>query len=163
MSAQSLRENPDGRAARVLDSDDMAGKSDQEADRRVVMPGGEHLEAAAQVPDSRESGAATLRRGSHRQADLHVCPACGGSFVQPLEWAPSGTAQWRVDLRCPECEWHGSGVHDQKTMDRFDEILDDGTEALLEDLTQLTRAIMEEEVDRFVDALTRDLIQPEDF
>jgi hypothetical protein len=41
--------------------------------------------------------------------------------------------------------------------------VDDGTEALLEDLTQLTRAIMEEEVDRFVDALARDLIQPEDF
>ena len=130
MSAQSLRENPDGRAARVLDSDDMAGKSDQEADRRVVMPGGEHLEA-----DRLDEG---MRLNS-------------------------GTAQWRVDLRCPECEWHGSGVHDQKTMDRFDEILDDGTEALLEDLTQLTRAIMEEEVDRFVDALARDLIQPEDF
>jgi hypothetical protein len=72
-------------------------------------------------------------------------------------------ARWRVDLRCPECEWHGSAVHDQKTMDRFDEVLDDGTEALLADLTQLSRALMEEDVERFVDALHRDLIQPEDF
>jgi hypothetical protein len=141
----------------------MAGKSNREANRRVVLPGGEQFEAAPHAHESRERGAATLRRRPRRGADLHVCPACGGEFVQPLEWAPSGTARWRVDLRCPECEWEGSGVHDQKTMDRFDEVLDDGTEALLEDLTQLSRAIMEEEADRFVDALKRDLIQPEDF
>ena len=48
-------------------------------------------------------------------------------------------------------------------MDAFDEILDEGTEGLLEDLSQLSRAIMEEEVDRFIDALDRDLILAEDF
>jgi hypothetical protein len=48
-------------------------------------------------------------------------------------------------------------------MDAFDEVLDEGTEGLLDDLSELSRAIMEEEVDRFIDALNRDLIIAEDF
>jgi hypothetical protein len=127
------------------------------------LPGGEEIEATPHAHTSRERGAAALRRRPDHGAALHVCPTCGSELVHPTEWAPAGTALWRVDLRCPECEWHGTGVHDQKTMDRFDEVLDDGTEALLDDLTQLSRAIMEEEVERFVSALQRDLIQPEDF
>jgi hypothetical protein len=141
----------------------MAHESDRDTDRRVVLPGGEQFEATPHAQASRERGAAALRRRPEPGADLHVCPTCGGGLVQPIEWAPAGTALWRVELRCPECDWHGCGTHDQKTMDRFDEALDDGTEALLEDLTQLSRAIMEEEVERFVRALQLDLIQPEDF
>jgi len=105
---------------------------------------------------------AALRR-SAEPVDLHICPECACRLVHPLDWGPAGTALWRVNLRCPECEWRSSAVHDQKTMDRFDEVLDEGTEELLDDLTQLSRANMEEDVDRFVDALRRDLIQPEDF
>ena len=126
----------------------------------MVLPGGEHFEATPHAHASRERGAAAVRQ---RPSDLHVCPTCAGELVQPVEWAPAGTSLWKVDLRCPECEWRDSRVHDQKTMDRYDEVLDDGTEALLDDLTQLSRAIMEEEVERFVDALQRDLIHPEDF
>jgi hypothetical protein len=42
-------------------------------------------------------------------------------------------------------------------------VLDEGTEDLLEDLSELSRAIMEEEVERFIAALQRDLIVAEDF
>lgn len=139
----------------------MARKRDRSHPERVVLPGGHEIRTG----DGREAGerpVATQKR-SEPQNDLHVCPECSGQFVQPTDWEPAGRARWRVQLRCPECEWNGSGVHDQRTMDRFDEVLDDGTEALLDDLTHLSRAIMEEEVDRFVDALRRDLVQPEDF
>jgi hypothetical protein len=141
----------------------MEGKSDRKSEERVVLPGGEHFEATPHAHASRERGGALVRQRPRPGEDLHVCPACGGELVQPVEWAPAGASLWRVALRCPECEWCDDRVHDQKTMDRYDEVLDDGTEALLNDLTQLSRAIMEEEVDRFVDALQRDLIQPEDF
>jgi hypothetical protein len=141
----------------------MARKSDRKREERVVLPGGEHFEATPHAHASRERGAAALRQRPQPGQDLHVCRACGGELVQPQEWAPAGEALWRVELRCPECEWRDSRIHDQRTMDRYDEVLDDGTEALLNDLAQLSRAIMEEEVERFVDALHRDLIQPEDF
>jgi hypothetical protein len=140
----------------------MAHKPDRSQPERVVLPGGHEIGAASDGRKPDGEAVAALRR-SERQHELHVCPECDGAFVQPTDWEPAGRARWRVQLRCPECEWHGSGIHDQRTMDRFDEVLDDGTEALLDDLTHLSRAIMEEEVDRFVDALHRDLIQPEDF
>jgi hypothetical protein len=140
----------------------MARKQDRPQSEPVVLPGGHEIRATREGQQSGGKGVAALRR-SEREHALHVCPECAGEFVQPTDWEPAGRARWRVQLRCPECEWHGSGVHDQRTMDRFDEVLDDGTEALLDDLTHLSRAIMEEEVDRFVDALQRDLVQPEDF
>lgn len=110
------------------------------------------------------------RRGSHaatatpvRDDDLCLCPACGRDLVYPLEWAPAGLQTWRVDLRCPECEWHGTGIYGQAIIDRFDDALDAGTQAFLDDLERLTRGNMEEQTELFLNALNRDLILPEDF
>ena len=80
-----------------------------------------------------------------------------------MDWSPAAGRRWIVELRCPECEWTGGGTYSQKVVDRFDEVLDDGTEALLEDLNRLSRANMEDLVDVFVAALTSDFILPEDF
>jgi hypothetical protein len=95
--------------------------------------------------------------------ELHVCPPCGSQLVYPTDWTPAGTHAWAVDLRCPECEWTGNGVFSQELVDRFDVELDLGVEALLEDLNSFTRAIMEEEAERFTDALRFDHVLPEDF
>jgi hypothetical protein len=140
----------------------MARKRDHDT-HRVVLPGGQEIEMTSKAHAQHDQRPAPIARPPLPRHDLHVCPECAGELVHPTDWEPAGRERWRVELRCPECEWLGSGVHDQKTMDRFDEALDHGTEALLDDLSQLSRAIMEEEVDRFVDALRRDLIQPEDF
>jgi hypothetical protein len=104
----------------------------------------------AAVPGARESG-------------LHVCPTCASELVYPTDWAPAEPKNWNVQLRCPDCEWHGGGTYAQEIVDRFDEQLDLGTEQLLADLTLLTRANMEEQVDRFVTALNAGWIVPEDF
>ena len=98
-----------------------------------------------------------------RTDDLCLCAACGGDLVYPLECAPAGFQAWRVDVRCPECEWHGTGVYGQEIIDRFDDALDAGTQAVLDDLERLTKANMEEQVELFVAALDSDLILPEDF
>jgi hypothetical protein len=103
------------------------------------------------------------RRGSGHAIQLHICPECDSQLVYPIDWAPAATRHWHVELRCPDCEWHGDGIYGQDVVDRFDAVLDDGTEAVLDDLTRLTHANMEEEIDRFADALSRDLILPEDF
>jgi hypothetical protein len=83
--------------------------------------------------------------------------------VYPVEWEEVSATHWEVLLRCPNCDWNELGVYDQLTVDRFDEELDHGTETLMRDLKRLTRANMEEEIERFILALDCDLILPEDF
>jgi hypothetical protein len=94
---------------------------------------------------------------------LHVCPCCTSELVYPTDWAPVDQRNWSVELRCPDCEWVGGGVFAQVVVDRFDEALDSGTEQLLTDLGLLTRANMEDGVERFTAALWAGDIQPEDF
>jgi hypothetical protein len=101
--------------------------------------------------------------GTRTEEDLHICPACDSKLVYPTDWAPAAARRWNVDLRCPECEWTGGGVYAQGIVDRFDEALDDGTEALLEDLNLLARANMEEETERFISAIWAEHVLPEDF
>ncbi len=96
-------------------------------------------------------------------AGLHLCPDCGSDLVHPLEWAPVDMCRWRVELRCPECEWRSVGVHGQEALDRFDEVLDAGTDVMVADLRRLQRSNMEHELARFNLALADDLILPEDF
>src|SRR3954470_3630558 len=118
----------------------------------------------AKVEASAFTGPRPGRIGQGRtQEDLHICPSCDSTLVYPVDWAPAAGRRWMVDHRCPDCEWTGGGTYPQEIVDRFDEALDDGTEGILRDLNLLTRANMEEEVDRFVAALANDYIIPEDF
>ena len=94
-------------------------------------------------------------RPRRRRDDLHICPACGSDLVYPTDWAPASDRHWHVALRCPECEWNGGGRYSQDVVDRLDEELDRGTEAVLDDLNILVRANMEDQIDRFVAALER--------
>jgi len=109
------------------------------------------------------SVAEELRAGARGEPDLHVCPRCSSALVQPTRWAPVDSRRWRVELSCPECRWSGGGVYPQPVLDRFDEVLDDGLAALAAELERIERANMEEDMDRFLDALFADGILPEDF
>jgi len=104
--------------------------------------------------------ATTTRR---RRDDLHVCPSCNSELVYPTDWAPASNRRWQVALRCPECEWNGGGSYSQEVVDRLDEALERGTESVLDDLNTLVRANMEDQIARFVSALSADHILPEDF
>jgi hypothetical protein len=127
--------------------------------RRVVLPSGRAIE----VVYYENSGSSVPAPASRPLEDLRVCPECDRELVYPVEWEETSATHWEVLLRCPNCEWSDVGVFDQATVDRFDEHLDLGTEALIRDLKRLTRANMEDEIDRFSSALTADLILPEDF
>jgi hypothetical protein len=119
--------------------------------RKVTLPSGKTIEVI-----SFEDPAAT-------QPDLHVCPACRSELVYPVDWQEAGRTSWEVSLRCPNCEWTHTGVYGEEAIQSFDEILDEGTEALVADLRELTRANMEEDVERFVRAIDADFVLPEDF
>jgi hypothetical protein len=124
--------------------------------RRVVLPSGRAIEVVYFESPSPSPAHAPAE-------DLHICPECERALVYPVEWEEISATHWQVLLRCPSCEWNELGVFDQDTVDRFDGQLDLGTEALIRDLKRLTRANMEDEIERFSQALGVDLILPEDF
>jgi hypothetical protein len=136
--------------------------------RRVVLPSGKTIEvvyfedvdfatrpAPAPHPD--------VHPTPEPPAELHVCGTCDSDLVYPTEWDEAGPTHWEVSLRCPNCEWSGTGVFEQDLVERFDEELDRGTEALVRDLKRLMTANMEDEIERFVKALEDGHVLPEDF
>jgi hypothetical protein len=133
--------------------------------RRVVLPSGKTIEVVYfEDQDHIERPAATpLLPRSTERVDLHVCGRCESELVFPVEWDEAGATHWEVTLRCPNCEWSGTGVYEQEVVERFDEELDRGTEALVRDLKRLMQANMEDEIERFCDALDGDHVLPEDF
>ncbi len=128
--------------------------------RRVVLPSGNTIDV---VYFEEHPGAVAAAATPADTPDLHVCRACGSQLVYPLEWEEAGPRHWEVTLRCPNCEWSGTGVFEQDVVERFDEELDRGTEALVRDLKRLMQANMEDEIERFVNALEGDHVLPEDF
>jgi hypothetical protein len=95
---------------------------------------------------------------------LHVCPACKSPLVQPTCWEQTDErGHWRLWRRCPECEWHGEGVHGEHEIDAYDEELDNGTGALTKVLKGLERESMQRMAETFAAALDADLITAEDF
>jgi hypothetical protein len=139
--------------------------------RRVVLPSGKTIEVVyfedAPVADTTASAsvAPAIPATTHDDtaADLHICGGCDSNLVYPTEWEEAGATHWEVTLRCPNCEWSGTGIFEQDLVERFDEELDRGTEALVRDLKRLAHANMEDEIERFTTALAEDHIVPEDF
>ena len=125
--------------------------------RRVVLPSGKTIE----VVYFGDPGATAPT--AEPTEDLHLCGSCDSALVYPVDWDEASDTHWEVTLRCPNCEWSGTGVFEQDVVERFDEELDRGTEALVRDLKRLMQANMEDEIERFVSALQAGHIVPEDF
>ena len=120
--------------------------------RKVTLPSGKTIEVI-----SFEDLAPATEPG------LHVCPACASDLVYPVAWEEADNTRWEVSLRCPNCEWSVTDTFGEELIQRFDETLDRGTEALVSDLRTLSRANMEADVERFIDALHAEYVLPEDF
>ena len=125
--------------------------------KRVTLPGGKMIE----VVYFQDDPAQAEQRSPERQ--LQVCPYCDSNLVYPTFWSEADQESWEVSLRCPNCEWTETEVFDQESVERFDEELDRGTDQLVDDLKRLIYANMEEQIDRFCEALGNDHVLPEDF
>jgi hypothetical protein len=130
--------------------------------RRVTLPSGRSIEVVYFEPLAAEAAGAAARP-ERTVDDLTICPECDRDLVYPVDWEEASATHWEVELRCPNCEWSEVGTFDQATVDKFDERLDLGTEALVKDLRRLVQANMEAEADRFAAALAANAILPEDF
>jgi hypothetical protein len=97
------------------------------------------------------------------ETGIHICGACGCTMVQPVEWNQLSSRCWQILLRCPGCEWSGTGVFTGDEVEAYDEQLERGTDELLADLHALGLARLEADIEQFSAALAADLIRPEDF
>ena len=120
--------------------------------KKVVLPSGQTIEVVY-FKDADDMPPVDHGPVAEPEQDLHVCLECSSELVYPVEWEEAGTTHWEVTLRCPNCEWAGTGVFEQQAVERFDEELDRGTVCLVRDLKRLMTANMEEEIDRFIEAL----------
>ena len=123
--------------------------------RRVVLPSGKTIEFVY-FPASQGSSTAPAR-------DLHVCPDCESTMVHPVEWEEAADEQWKLRLRCPECEWSAEGEFGADAVEQLDSHLDRGIRVMVRDLRQFIQANMEDELERFIGALQADQIWPIDF
>jgi hypothetical protein len=134
--------------------------------KRVVLPSGKTIEVVY-FTDGVEPAEAAAEPATQTPVEpdqeLHICIDCGSDLVYPVEWEEADPENWSVLLQCPNCSVCREGVFTQDNVERFDEELDRGADALARDYKRLMRANMAEEIDRFVGALQSDAILPEDF
>jgi hypothetical protein len=127
-------------------------RQQQHSVRRIVLPSGRSIEVV-RFHETDQS----LREG------LHICPQCDSELVQPLAWSEAAEDRWELALECPNCRWTTEGQFTEDQVHGLEDKLDEGLADLLGDLRRLAHANMADHVERFVAALQRDLILPEDF
>jgi len=137
--------------------------------KRIVLPSGKTVEivyyqAAGGEPiitEAREVEAEPKLELRVRQIEL--CTSCGGECVHPLDWVEVEDMRWELSVRCPDCDWESTDVYDQTEVERYDDLLNDATDTMIEELDRITRANMADLVERFRHALDNDGITPFDF
>jgi hypothetical protein len=134
--------------------------------KKIILPSGKAVEivyfhAEAEHADAAQASIET--RTAPTEPGLERCPSCASDLVYPLDWSEAEGDRWELELRCPNCEWGERSVHSQEAVESFDELLNGGTDELIESLERLTRENMQADIDRFVRALESDLILPFDF
>ena len=126
----------------------------------IDLPSGKVLEVVqpdAGTPYTRVKAAQAEDR------NLCICEHCSSDLVEPVDWSAAGPERWHVALSCPDCGYWTEGVFSQECVDRFDERLDEATEAMVFELKRLQGANMADDVERFIAALDVGAILPEDF
>ncbi len=94
---------------------------------------------------------------------MEFCPECDGGFVHPVTWREVDDDKWEIECLCPECFWNETGVYLHEDVERFDDVLNRGTDMLIEACEQLSRENMSDYVKSFSYCLAVNAILPEDF
>jgi hypothetical protein len=135
--------------------------------KRIVLPSGKTVE----IVYYQTSGAEPVISDVHEievgaaldVRQIELCGECGGDRVHPTDWNEVEELRWQLALRCPDCEWRTLETYDAAEVERYDDVLNDATDRLIEELDRVTRENMNEAVDRFRSALESDGIMPFDF
>ncbi len=134
--------------------------------KRIVLPSGKAVEIVCYQPAGGESLAGGFEHEIIPEPmvrRIELCPSCGSDRVHPVDWHEVDDMRWELALRCPECEWREHGLFDHPEVERYDDILNDATDRLIQELDRVTRENMAEAILRFRAALENDGILPFDF
>jgi hypothetical protein len=94
---------------------------------------------------------------------LHECPDCRRDMVYPVHWHSVDSERWAMDLRCGECGAERKVVASNAQAAEFDSALNERQRRLERSLERVEASRMAAEIDAFVEALERDLIDAADF
>ena len=94
---------------------------------------------------------------------LHECPECRSDMVCPVHWHSIDSERWAMDLRCGECGAERKVVASNAQAADFDSALNERQRRLERSLERVEARRMAEDIDAFVEALERDLIDAADF
>lgn len=126
--------------------------------KRIILPSGKSVEI---VYFHETAGARPI--GPQHRAELEVCPACAQTMVYPVSWQEIDNDQWLIDMRCPDCEHTYRGAFAHADVERFDDVLNRGTDAMIDLCELLTRENMQHDVEQLIFAINNDHILPCDF
>jgi DNA-directed RNA polymerase subunit RPC12/RpoP len=139
----------------------------------IVFDADRRCDACAPAPTAPRTQTANATAGApapcrvppppREDPDAHTCPVCGSRLVYPVDWERSGDAAWTLQLRCPECETRREVTLGRASVEHINRELYHGAQAMAHEAERLTRRNFEDEAERIVAALERDLIQPMDF
>src|ERR1700751_5778044 len=105
-------------------------QSNQPKTRRITLPSGHELQLRQ------------YDQAPAKDRELCVCPNCRSELVQASNWSQARDDSVALTLECPNCAWRESGVYDRILVEQFEDRLDDGLIALIDDLRRLTQANM---------------------
>ena len=143
--------------------------------KKIALPGGKVIEivyfsdpAGDESPmegmaEAHDADPLALVGADEFGTELHLCPQCEGDLVYPVSWEERSGDSWRIERRCPNCEWTHVAEFTQDEVEQFDDVLNEGTEDLLVSLRNFARANMEEDIERLIEAIRHDRIHPMDF
>lgn len=97
--------------------------------------------------------------------DAVACPndECNDNLRYTVDWEKTLGTLWWVSLRCPNCEEESREVIDEIEIVKLDDVLNAGTDRVVEKLGIVTAENMVAEKIVFVRALNEGHIIPEDF
>jgi hypothetical protein len=91
------------------------------------------------------------------------CRQCGSDLVEPADWSKLDDDSWLVELRCPDCEHRPAWICDADGVAAWDDVLEEGTRAMVLSLQTMQRERMRDDVELLIDAVHGDRLLPEDF
>lgn len=97
--------------------------------------------------------------------NCHVCPMpdCESEFVYSVERYQINDTEWKVRLLCPNCWNQRTVIVGRETVRTILKRARAGRERIMKDLDHMQKKHMEEEVEKFITALQKDYILPDDF
>ncbi len=84
-------------------------------------------------------------------------------FTYPYRWDEREGDSWDVGLRCPCCELFIACVLSQKTVEVYDDMLNEQAECFLERIKSFARLRFGQDADRIAEAIKHGGIEPMDF